>query len=125
MGRQRNMHGPATHSFTGHPYWKIIPQPIGRPFIPLISSTLAKSNPPPYIVASFVISRYMRQNHRPHYMLVPVVLGLAGMLFMTSCKKSDTPATGLQVLSFSPARAGVGANLVINGANFGSSPADN
>jgi len=56
---------------------------------------------------------------------MPVVLGLAGMLFMTSCKKSDAPATGLQVLSFTPARAGVGATLIINGANFGSSPADN
>jgi len=58
-------------------------------------------------------------------MLMPVVLGLAGMLFMTSCKKSDAPATGLQVLSFSPARAGVGATLIINGTNFGLSPTDN
>ena len=58
-------------------------------------------------------------------MFMPVVLGLAGMLFVTSCKKNDIPATGPQVLSFSPASAGVGATLVINGANFGSSPADN
>jgi len=67
----------------------------------------------------------MQLKYRLYFVLMPVVLGLAGMLFIISCKKSDTPATGLQVLSFSPASAGVGATVVINGAYFNPSPADN
>jgi len=50
---------------------------------------------------------------------------LSGLVFITSCKKNDAPATKLQVLSFSPASAGVGASITVKGSRFDTSPAGN
>jgi sugar lactone lactonase YvrE len=58
-------------------------------------------------------------------MFLPVLLGLAAAFSIASCKKSDSTASSLQILSFSPGKAGVGATLVINGAHFSPSPTGN